>query len=209
MKKILLLLTTVAIVGCKKDSSPDVTTKPQNGNTNGHEWVDLGLSVKWATCNIGATSPEDYGDYYAWGETKTKDNFQADNCTSKNKDFKGSIAGTEFDAATVNWGDGWHLPTRAEFEELMDKCTWTWTTKNDVNGFEVTAKNGNSIFLPAGGFYVGTQLYGGGKGGSYLTAEHESGFTQKSWFMEFSSKGPYFEELYRTSGRSVRPVAIK
>ena len=128
------------------DDSYDVS-----GTLNGYEYVDLGLSVMWATCNIGADSPEDYGNYYAWGETETKDTYTSSNSVTYGvsmSDFSGSAYS---DAATANWGSTWRMPTSSEIDELISDCTWTWTTLNDVNGYEVTGTNGNSIFLPAAG----------------------------------------------------------
>ena len=127
------------------------------GRINGHEYVDLGLSVRWATCNVGANNPEDYGDYYAWGETKTKKEYTEENCeTYKNI---GDIKGTSRDVAHVRWGSPWRMPTEEESQELIDNCDWEWTTLNGVEGSKVTSrKNGNSIFLPAAGWRYGTSL---------------------------------------------------
>lgn len=132
------------------------------------EAVDLGLSVKWATCNVGASSPEEYGDYFAWGETEpkevydwstykwcegtsttlTKYNTISSDGTVDNK----TVLEPEDDAATANWGGAWRMPTDAEMTELREQCTWTWTTLNGVDGYKVTSKsNGNSIFFPAAG----------------------------------------------------------
>ena len=130
--------------------------------TTGHDWVDLGLSVKWATCNVGANKPEDYGTYYAWGETSTKTEYTEDNSKTYGKlegyeigDIKGN---SNYDAARANWGGNWRMPTRSELQELIDKCTWTWTTQNGVNGYNVKGPNGNSIFLPAAGVRIGSSL---------------------------------------------------
>ena len=143
------------------------------GTNNGQEYVDLGLSVKWASCNVGATAPEEYGDYFAWGETYQKRYYYWDNykyCNGTNEsltkyctktscgefafvDNKTTLDLTD-DAARVNWGGTWRMPTAEESEELMNEenCTWIWTTKNGVNGLKITSrKNGNFIFLPAAG----------------------------------------------------------
>ena len=120
--------------------------------------VDLGLSVYWCSCNVGAESPEEYGDYYAWGETKPKSSYTVENYSYYNNDTKvytdigENISGTEYDAATVNLGSDWRMPTNDEFQELLDKCTWEWTQINGINGYKVTAENGNSIFIPAAGW---------------------------------------------------------
>ena len=133
---------------------------------NGHEYVDLGLSVKWATCNVGATSPEDFGHYFAWGETSPKDEYTEDNCSTCGKQMSDIAGNAQYDAATANWGGDWRMPTKAEQEELLNNCTWTWTTQNGVNGYNVKGPNGNSIFLPAAGSRK-SSLYGAGSGGGY------------------------------------------
>lgn len=159
----------------------------------GHEFVDLGLSVKWATCNIGADKPEDFGDYFAWGETSPyyesldplvwkegKERGYNRNSASDNYNDRSIVFGTkqpapastsakysietgakqqldpEDDAAHVNWGDNWRMPTIEECQELIDNCTWKATTRNGVKGYDVISKtNGNSIFIPTAGTYVG------------------------------------------------------
>ena len=126
-----------------------------NSEIDGHEYVDLGLSVKWATCNVGASSPEEYGDYFAWGETKVKKEYNKDNCKVRDKKtFKHGIEGNaNLDAARANWGGTWRMPTIVEMMDLVDNCTWTWTNQRGHNGYKVTSKkNGNSIFLPAAGY---------------------------------------------------------
>ena len=133
------------------------------------EAVNLGLSVKWGSCNVGASSPEDYGDYYAWGETAAKSSYSWTNyswcngsSTTLTKYNCNSSYGTvdnktvleqNDDAAHVKLGDSWRMPTDAEWTELREKCTWIWTTKNGVNGRLVKGPNGNSIFLPAAGYW--------------------------------------------------------
>lgn len=139
---------------------------------NGHEYVDLGLSVKWATCNVGATKPEEHGGFYVWSATEEKTNepYQTQNTsdweslrytkyvgstTSPYKDSSATDADAlktvldpEDDVAHVKWGGIWRMPTGDEMEELVDKCTWTWEAKNGINGYTVTGPNGKSIFLP-------------------------------------------------------------
>ena len=119
--------------------------------------VDLGLSVRWAPFNVGATSPEAYGDYFAWGETKPKALYKPDTYRWFQKstgvmEIGKQISGTKLDAARVIWRGTWRLPTREECTELRDKCKWTLTTRNGVKGMLVTGPNGNSIFLPSGGY---------------------------------------------------------
>lgn len=145
---------------------------------NGHEYVDLGLSVKWATCNMGATKPEELGDYFAWGETTTKTDYSwatykyckgtyttiTKYCTISRYGNNGFIDNKivldlEDDAAHVNWGGPWRMPTKGEQRELKKKCTWIRTNQNGVNGYKVVGKNGNSIFFPDVCFMKGTELY--------------------------------------------------
>ena len=121
------------------------STPPTNGKENGHEYVELGLSVKWATCNLGANTPSDAGGYYRFGELTPK--------TSSSGRYEGCPAySISNDAAYNNWGGRWRLPTASEAEELANNCTWTWTSINGMNGYQVVGKNGNSIFIPAAGY---------------------------------------------------------
>lgn len=137
-----------------------------------HEYVDLGLSVKWATCNVGANSPEESGDFFAWGEVEPKEIYNWNTyklCTALNNDpvellkyitddvygiiDNKTVLDSEDDAATANWGGSWRMPTQAECQELVEKCTWVWTTQNGVNGYVITSRvegyKNKSIFLPA------------------------------------------------------------
>lgn len=141
-----------------------------HGNINGHEYVDLGLSVKWATCNVGASKPEDYGNYYAWGETSTKSKYSENNSKTYVEQMSDIKGNSHYDAARANWGGTWRLPTRAELEELKNKCTWTWTAQNGVKGCKVTGPNGNSIFLPAAGYRYWSSLSDAGDIGYYWSS---------------------------------------
>ena len=169
------------------------------------EYVDLGLSVKWATCNVGASSPEEYGNYYAWGETKTKSSYTSDNCATLWASIS-DIKGTSRDVAHVVWGGAWRMPTKAEFDELIDNCTWTWTTLNGVNGYKVTGKNGNSIFLPAVGNRSKTSLYNVGKFSVYWSSTPDEGNTQNACGLFFGSDKQTTNWYSRDNGRTVRPV---
>ena len=149
---------------CAKNGKT-VDLRAVSGSHNGHEYVDLGLSVKWATCNVGAESPEGYGDYFAWGETSTKETYSWSTYFDYDEDTKSfpkynneggkTVLDPEDDAAHVNWGGSWRMPTEAEWQELLNNCTWEWTTQNGISGYKVTSnKEGytdKSIFLPAGG----------------------------------------------------------
>ena len=177
------------------------------GKINGHEWVDLGLSVKWATCNVGASSPSAYGNYYAWGETRTKSTYTEENCQTDNKSM-GDIAGNpNYDAARANWGSSWRLPTKAEFQELLNNCTWTWTSQGGHNGYKVTGKNGNSIFLPAAGWRGGSSLNVAGERGDYWSSTPDESDSQLAYHLYFDSGDRFVGWGCRYSGFTVRPVS--
>ena len=180
-----------------------------SGTHQSHEYVDLGLSVKWATCNVGASKPSDYGDYYAWGETSTKSSYNSDNCETWNKSI-GDIRGTSRDVAHVKWGGSWRMPTKAEFDELCnsDNCTWTWTTQGGHKGYKVTSKkNGNSIFLPAAGWRLGTSLYYREELGNYWRSTPYESNPQYAYGLYFNSGNHSTDWSSRSYGRTVRPVA--
>lgn len=135
----------------------DFSPKPDDPTLTPGELVDLGLSVKWASCNLGASTPTEFGGYYAWGETSTKDEYSEDTYTYYDKstnrytDIGSEIGGTSYDAATVNLGKGWRIPSVVHFKELL-MCKHEWTQVDGVNGFIFTRPNGNTIFLPAAGY---------------------------------------------------------
>ena len=174
---------------------------------NGHAYVDLGLSVKWATCNVGASSPEDYGNYYAWGETSTKSYYDADNSKTYGKNsYNYDIGGNaSLDAARANWGGTWRLPTKAEAQELKDKCTWTWTTLGGKEGRKVTGPSGRSIFLPAAGFRNRASLYYAGSNGYYWTSTPDA--ASYAYGLDCGNSDRDVGGDYRLSGRTVRPVS--
>lgn len=120
-------------------------------NYNGHEYVDLGLGVKWATCNVGAANQWEAGDYFAWGETRTKEEYTSKNCLTYGMDMPDMAGSLEYDAARVNMGGSWRLPTKEEMTELTEACTWEWVEMEGRKGYMGTAKNGNTVFLPVAG----------------------------------------------------------
>lgn len=214
---VLVFSAALVLVGCK--SNPN---EPGSGSSaNGHKYVDLGLSVKWATMNVGATTPEDYGNYYAWGETKTKaiyywsTYFDTKNdgytFTKYNNEGGKTVLDLEDDAAHVNWGGSWRMPTLAEWRELYHNCTWTWTTQNGINGYKVTSNKagytGKFIFLPAAGSRHDSGLYSVGSSGDYwLSSLNENG-SKYALYLDFISGGLGLGLTgYRFYGRSVRPV---
>ena len=176
------------------------------GSSNGHDWVDLGLSVKWATCNVGATSPEEYGDCFAWGETSPKTEYTEENSLTYGKQMSDIAGNAQYDAARANWGGNWRMPTKAEMQELEDKCTWTWTTQNGVNGYKVTGPNGNSIFLPAAGYRNGSSFRGAGSVGNYWSSTPYGSYSGNAYYLYFNSGNHYMDSSRRYYGQSVRPV---
>lgn len=211
----------------------DFTTKPRerDGEENGHDFIDLGLSVKWATCNIGAAKPSAYGDYFSWGETAPKTNYSWENYSFYNgaptlvtkyclSSESGPVDGkfileAEDDAASVNWGGKWHTPTEDEWDELSQKCIHHWVTKEGIKGLQLTSTiNGKSIFLPATGDIRTTKFDQVGLFGHYWTANLlpkkfvEEGIIT-SYYATHIYLGEYYESYkraYRNEGRAIRPV---
>ena len=198
------------------------TTLEGHPDINGHEYVDLGLpsGLKWATCNVGATLPKEYGNYYAWGETQPapNNNYSPSNCSTYGLtyiplqshgyiDNKGNLT-PQHDAATANWGGSWRLPTKAELAELKENCTWTWTMQNGVNGYKVTSKvNSNYIFLPAAGYRIGSSHNLAGEGGYYWSSTPNESNTYGSYYLGFYSGYHDVGWGSRDFGQSVRPVS--
>ena len=179
------------------------------GYENGHGYVDLGLpsGLKWATCNVGASSPEDYGDYYAWGEVSTKDEYSLSTCSTWEESIANISGNPRYDVARAKWGGSWRMPTWPEFQELIDKCTWEWTTKGDHNGYKVTGRNGNSIFLPAAGYRGGADTHDAESYGRFWSATPNESFLQHACYLDFNSGYRYSDWFYRYCGHSVRPVS--
>ena len=153
---------------------------PTTGKENGYKWVNLGLSVKWATYNVGGDSPEHYGNYFAWGEVQNKSVYtwatykygnSSFNMTKYNATDNQKVLSSTDDAAVVNWGGNWRMPTDEEWSELRSNCTWTWTSLNGINGYEVKSTlNENSIFLPATGYYDNNSLLSANVEGYYWSS---------------------------------------
>ena len=220
MKRVCLFMTLVCMmmVSCKLDGS--------DGKHEGHGYVDLGLSVKWATCNVGAASPEDYGDYFAWGETETKSEYTEGNSATYGLSIselqsQGYIGGTyllrfingagnlnpQYDAAAANWGGDWRMPTKAEQQELLNNCTWTWIRQNGVSGYNVEGPNGNSIFLPAAGCRYGSSLNNAGSFANYWSSTPiDDNYGSYAYNLNFGSVCQYVYGIRFDYGFSVRPV---
>ena len=202
MKKISIIIFLGCLLGLNMSLSAQST-----GTENGHEWVDLGLpsGLKWATCNIGANSPEEYGNYYAWGEVLTKDEYTQANSLTYGKEMEDISGNVQYDAATGNWGGDWRMPTKAEYDELLNNCTWIWTKQNGVNGYKVTGPNGNSIFLPAAGYRNGASLSYAGSFGYYWSSTPND--DSSVYYLNFSSSIHNVNNgRNRYYGRTVRPV---
>lgn len=177
------------------------------GTINDHRWVDLGLSVKWASCNVGASSPEDYGDYFAWGETSSKSSYSSKNYKERNLTLVTSNNG--HDAARENWGGSWRMPSKSEFEELIDNCTWKWTKQGDHYGYKVTSKiNDKSIFLPAAGCRRDSSIDNEGTSGTYWTATPGIGSRNPyyAFYLHFYNRDQGVGDYSRVLGLNIRPV---
>lgn len=189
-----IVIMTGSVMGKKLEAGKAYGFETAMSKSFTPQYVDLGLNVRWATCNVGATRPEGYGDYFAWGENVPQSNKSyswgsykwcegdydklTKYCDNYNygydrfEDSKITLESSD-DAATANWGSDWRMPTDAEVKELIEKCTWTLTTVNGVSGYEVS-RNGNSIFLPAGGYIYDGILQGVGVLGRYWSSSIET-----------------------------------
>ena len=176
--------------------------------------VDLGLSVLWASCNVGASTPEEYGNYYAWGEVKTKNYYDQYSYArhaggGTYNSYGSNISGDpNFDAARKELGEPWRMPTVAEARELITKCTWSRTTSNGIAGFTVTGSNGNQIFFPAAGTYVDGTVYPGGHT-SVWTSEPTSPYDYYSYRILANSNGVELTTIFSFNGCVIRPVCNK
>lgn len=198
--------------------------------TSAYEYVDLGLSVKWATMNVGATKPEEYGNYFAWGETEPKSDYYSwqtykycngsydtitKYCSQSSFGYNGftdskTVLDPEDDAAHVNWGGSWRMPTGEEQNELLNNCTWTWTTINGVKGYKVQSNKAGYtdkwIFLPAAGYRTNSNLYRVGSDGLYWSSSLCTDYPDGACNLNFGSNGVDRDYYARCVGYSVRPV---
>lgn len=196
---------------------------------NGHEFIDLGLpsGLKWSIANVGSLSPEDFGDYFAWGEVVTKHDYTDDTyaycCPKRNltnmfravtggiKEYKyealGYLKGPELDVAEAEWGHPWHTPTIKDFRELIRCCEWKWDTRKGVKGYSVTGPNGNNIFLPATGNMQFDSLEDDNNDLWYWTCEQHDRIDSWAMALNANKKERYIMEMGRECGLCVRPVA--
>ena len=191
---------------------------------NGHEYVEMGDGLKWATCNVGATTPEEYGDFFAWGETEKKDNYSFEkykyitdkNYTKYNNSDKLTMLELADDAARANWGGTWRMPTDKELDWLRDNCTWKWTDNYGGIGAKgvivtslVSGYAGNQLFFPAAGFQTNADKIDVGSKGNYwsscLKPVSTEAKTEQAYNLRFY--GSEISQSTRFSGLSVRPVS--
>ncbi|MBQ7279348.1 MAG: hypothetical protein IJR13_01305 [Bacteroidales bacterium] len=212
--------------GTPSDSIPNNTENPPSDSISNDDWVDLGLpsGLLWASRNVGATKPEDYGDYFAWGETQPEGMYigldykyhrSDDNGSGFTKYCSDSYYGyngyhdnlvslqSSDDAAAANVS-GARMPTRAEWKELRDNCTWKWIKLNGVNGMCVTGPSGKSLFLPAAGSRLDGET--NGVGGDYWSSSLYEVTPDDAWGLYFYSDSHGMDSYYRGLGFSVRPV---
>ncbi len=231
---VLITGNTVKITGVSGGTANIIVTDTQTGETanievtvtgagsasslcpddNHPHMIDLGLpsGTKWACCNVDANAPEDYGGYYAWGETMEKDEYtwsnyiHCDGSSDTSHDLGDDIAGTQYDVAHVKWGGSWMMPTSVQLDELHNNCTYTWTTINGVCGGLFTSTNGCKVFLPAAGCRWYKITDGSSTYGNYWSSSVSSSL---SWDLYFNSSRVRRDGDQRAFGYSVRPVAIE
>lgn len=211
-------------------TKPNAYSEP-TGYKDGYGYVDLGLpsGLLWAYSNVGASSPIEYGNYYAWGETETKETYdwetyqycdgseltQTKYCNDEGFGLNGytdtlTTLESSDDAASVNWGSNWRMPTQGEMQELVDNCDTTWTSQNGLKGLLFTSRtNGNSIFLPAAGYLYDNNDDGADFNGYYWTSSLDTEYTSFAKFLDFSSGVCNITGTFRNNGFSVRPVCVQ
>ncbi len=203
----------------EEEVAEDDTSLVDTGVIHGHEYVDLGLpsGLKWASMNIGADSPYEYGDYFAWGESTPKSNYIGIDSLTFGKGYEklksegiirdNGILSPGYDAATVNWGDGWRMPTQGEILELMRECRWQWKMRNGKLGYVLTGPNGNRIFLPAAGHSYVASSSSMGTYGYYWSSTVLNSPSNYAYSLIFSSNSKGMNYYDRYYGHCVRPVS--
>lgn len=215
--------TTMGLASCSNDDEEEISNPTQTEQSptepttpeEGLIAVDLGLpsGTKWASCNVGATKPEGYGDYYAWGETATKEIYNEstaiyyDNTTHEYKYIGNEISGTEYDAATKSLGDDWRMPTKDDYMELFQKCSWFWTIQNNVYGYNIIGPNGNRIFLPAAGVkHNATTEHINEQGAYWLSTINTADDEQRAFCIMLRDGARGLNNGNRIAGFSIRAV---
>ena len=231
-QKVILYKTTGETIKFDVSELDSVIFVEEEPNVESHEYVDLGLpsGTLWATCNIGADNPEEYGDYFAWGETEPKASYDSSNykfnrgsgkmtkyCTISGFGSNGMTDDlTELepkdDAATANWGNDWQMPSKAQMEELLNPAftTTEWTCMNDFNGMKfISKKNGNWIFFPAGGYVEGSSRYREGLFGSFWSCSLYENSPNDAYDYAITYNGTFWGRDRRYMGEMVRPVCVE
>lgn len=232
MKIITTIMLLVLAVSCTKPDEPNPGGNDNGNVLNGHEYVDLGLpsGTLWATCNVGAENPENPGDYFAWGETITKEiydwkSYKYSNfvdgryvlnkyCTDSFCGYNGYVDSLivlepDDDVVRALWGEGWRMPTREEYNELYQNTTYAWITRNGVEGRLLTGSNGNSIFFPATGFCLDGELICTGLG-IYWSSSLQTDCQVAGWSLHFDYENCHVCGTYeRCRGQCVRAVRNK
>lgn len=225
----LAVLFAVGVASCSHENeepepiiNPDTPATPGGGGgtpptgdtkaAKRYTAVDMGLSVKWADRNLDASSPEDWGAYYAWGEINAKSYYSLSNYIwYQDGEYtapggESNIQGTANDAVRMKLGGTWRMPMKNEIDALVRQCSWTWTRRNGADGYLVTAPNGNSIFLPAAGYRDGTETVGRGQVGAYWSSTRYSGKKSQANNLYFSFESRRMDVADRYIGLVVRPV---
>lgn len=219
----LICLWVPTFISSCSEEEPEVSVKLSCVDGKHGHAVDLGLSVNWACCNVGANAPEELGGYYAWGETEEKNDYSRENykwykggeftkyCTDTDQGLVDNkiVLEPEDDVAHVKWGGNWRMPSHEEMNELIDKCSWKWTTYNGIEGYIVTGPNSNSIFLPAAAFIRGEEKWAKILVGQYNTASLDTDEPISNICLMFRSGFITTDSDNRIYGCSVRPVCDK
>ena len=177
--------------------------------------IDLGLSVLWSDINLGATTPESFGEYFAWGETKPKEQYSKDNYMhydhSMNQylDIGEDISGTKYDAAHVNLGNGWRMPSNTELQELIKNCEWEWVKSGNTLGYKITGKNGNYIFLPAGGRILYSTVSSQNEWTEYWSSSERQKYKGDAYLLVENGYNPTVISSDKIYGVPIRPVKSK
>ena len=225
MKKIIFAFAAIALLfACKAENNDEAKTKVPEGA------VDLGIVMTradgttyklfWAKSNLSndglCDNPEDYGDYYAWGETKTKSDYSWSTYKFGTSEYglfskytgtdNKTVLDPEDDVAHVKLSGKWRMPTDAEWKALVTKCNWKWTTQNEVDGYKVTGSNGNSIFLPAAGYWYGNGPVAQGSYAYYWSSSLKDGSPDSACNAYFDGTEAGISDSKRCDGQSVRPV---
>ena len=212
MKKTLLIVAMIAstmMFSCNRHDDDD--NKPSGNESsnmiNGHEYVNLGLSVKWATCNVGASNPKSFGNYYAWGELNTKPYYSYDNCDTYYEELNDISGKPKYDVARNKWGKTWRIPTKAEMEELIYNCSWEYENDNGVAYYRIIGPSGNYIYLPVSGYYE--YSYEDMYSGQYWTStpDKTNDYSSNSYALIFDEDEIRVMKKVRYLGRTIRPVS--